>query len=265
MTTRPIITFTTDFGTTDTYVAEMKGVILGITPDVTLVDISHDVWPQNIGQGAFLLRRAFNHFPAGTVHIAVVDPGVGTDRRPIAVRAGSWLFVAPDNGVLAPSLLALDLLDSSGRLHGAEGVVLANPAYRRNQVSGTFHGRDIFAPAAAYLASGVPLTELGPTIASVLTTALPEVVGVGVRVQGRVLHVDHFGNAITNLSLSDVPANPVFLVGRLRLHGISSSYQEADFAVLVGSSGQLEVAARNGSAARELGLSVGDSIEVLPS
>jgi len=151
---RPIITLTTDFGQSDGYVGAMEGVILGICPDATITHLSHQIPPQNINAGAFVLYQAFSYYPARTVHCVVVDPGVGSNRRAVAVRTDQATFVAPDNGVLSLVLNATHVL---------EAVALTNPNYRWRSISATFHGRDIFSPAAAHLAAGVPLDQMGTT------------------------------------------------------------------------------------------------------
>ena len=186
----PIITLLTDFGTRDAYAASMKGVILSIAPDARIIDITHEVPPQDIVEGAWTLASAYRWFPAGTVHVAVVDPGVGSARRAIAARAGAWTFVAPDNGVLAWAL------DGAGDVRAVE---LADTRWFQPGVSSTFHGRDIFAPVAAHLASGVALDELGPRVDDLvaLPVASPHVTPE--RITCEVVHVVLFGNAITNL------------------------------------------------------------------
>ncbi|MEA3396222.1 MAG: SAM-dependent chlorinase/fluorinase, partial [Chloroflexota bacterium] len=185
-----LITLTTDFGTQDGYVGVMKGVMADIMPGVTFVDISHAVPPQDVRAAAYLLWTALPYFPAESIHLVVIDPGVGTARRPLASRTPWGLLVGPDNGVFsyvwaaAPSELTVEL---------------TNPAYHRSVMSTTFHGRDIFAPAAAYLARGVPLEDFGAPVAEPARLLLPRLeLDEGV-LKGEVLHVDHFGNAITSI------------------------------------------------------------------
>src|SRR5919199_222420 len=188
---RRIITLLTDFGVADAYVGVMKGVILGIAPEVTAVDLCHEVPPQDVRAGAFLLMAAYAYFPAGTIHLAVVDPGVGTERQIVAVRAGEHYFVGPDNGLLR---WAVD------RAGGAAAIVaVENPEYRLSQVSTTFHGRDMMAPAAAHLARGVPLEALGPAVPRLAGEPFPEPQRRGNALAGRVIYVDRYGNCITNL------------------------------------------------------------------
>ncbi|MGV3710643.1 MAG: SAM hydrolase/SAM-dependent halogenase family protein, partial [Gemmatimonas sp.] len=182
----PIVTLLTDFGTADGYVAEMKGVIASAAPDVSVMDMSHDIPPQDIDAARLALARYWRRFPVGTVHLAVVDPGVGTERRAIAVSSGGRYLVGPDNGVLSPSLFAPD----------AECVGLPVPV----NASRTFHGRDVFAPAAASLASGVPLQSLGEPLFDAIRRRTPEAQRRGDgNVVGEVISIDRFGNAITNL------------------------------------------------------------------
>ncbi len=192
MTMRPVITLLTDFGTRDPFVAEMKAVILSICPEATIVDISHDVEKFNIRHGAFVLACAYRYFPKRTIHVVVVDPGVGTERRPIVIKTRNYYFIGPDNGVL---LLAADE-------DGIEEVrEIKNPRYMLPQISTTFHGRDIFAPAAAYIARGVPLRDLGPELKPNQLNR-PKFSTVEIRgnaIEGEVLHIDSFGNVITNI------------------------------------------------------------------
>lgn len=250
-----IITLTTDFGQADGYVGAMKGVILGLAPAARLVDLSHEVAPQDIRQAAHILRQAAPYFPAGTIHLAVVDPGVGSARRPLLVATAQAMFVGPDNGLFT---CALDQPD-------ARAYVLDRPAAWLPQVSRTFHGRDIFAPVAARLALGATPTELGTPIhdAVRLAQAAPQRLGND-RIEGSVVYVDRFGNLI-----SDVPAAWLAdgawaceIAGR-DLGALVASYAEAApgaLLALVSSGGTVEVAVRNGSAARALGLGVGATL-----
>ncbi|HEY8492087.1 MAG TPA: SAM-dependent chlorinase/fluorinase [Dehalococcoidia bacterium] len=270
----PVITFTTDFGTADPYVAAMKGVALSICPEARLVDVTHQVQPQQVLQGAFLLAAAWPHFPPGTVHVAVVDPGVGTERRAMALATEHGLFVGPDNGLLSSALP--DAARPQGREParvplpaGVRGVALTNPAYHRHPVSATFHGRDIFTPAAAHLAAGVPLAELGEPVRDML--AFPPFRGRrrpdGV-VEGRVIHVDRFGNCITAVRAEDLPSPGVTVEVRgRRVPGLFPTYAALPEGpgALIGSGGYLELAVRNGSARETLGAAVGDVVAVRPT
>jgi S-adenosylmethionine hydrolase len=251
---RRIVTLLTDFGSRDHYVAVMKGVLLAINPALTLVDITHEVTPHNVREAGFLLAAAFNVFPADTIHLAVVDPGVGGERRALAAAGARHFFVGPDNG----------LFDRAFALEPPRVVVsLENPDYRRPRVSATFHGRDIFAPAAAYLSLGVPVEKLGPVVTDRIRTASPPHLGREARVEGEIIHVDRFGNLIADIEIpseegleSDLE---VSVGGRWVLVG-PRTYHEAPpgepFAIR-GSSGHLEVAVREGSALEVLGQGVG--------
>ena len=247
-----IITLLTDFGLKDSYVAEMKGVILSLAPGMTLIDVTHLVPPQDITRAAFVLASTFQRFPEGTVHLAVVDPDVGTERRPIAVEATGHLFVAPDNGLLSLAL---------GKAGDAKAVHLTEPRFWLPDVSPTFHGRDIFAPVAADLARGELLETLGTSISSWATLPIepPSPLG-GDGVRGKVMAIDHFGNIVTNIREFDLPKDAQYghveirLSGR-KIEGISRTYgdsPEGDLVALVGSSGYLEIAMVNGNAATEL-------------
>jgi S-adenosyl-L-methionine hydrolase (adenosine-forming) len=235
-----LITLLTDFGLADTYVGQMKGAILSVAPDATLVDLSHAVPPQDLLAGAFLLWTAVEAFPIETIHVGVVDPGVGSARRAIAIRSRRGdLFVGPDNGLLIPA---------ADRLGGVEfAVELNRREYWRPRGSSTFHGRDIFGPVAAHLASGVHLEALGSAVSDVLRLSLPEARGF----QGEVIHVDTYGNLVTNLAAAALP--PRFSV-QLSAHVIRQATTYSDVApgellALVGSSGLLEISARDASAA----------------
>lgn len=274
-----IITLTTDFGIEDPYVGVMKGVVLGINPEARLVDLTHAVGAQQVLQGAFLLGNAFRYFPPGTIHLAVVDPGVGSARRALAMEAGGYCFVAPDNGLLTYALAELGLKsDASGDQPvrtalppGMRAVALTNPDFRLHPVSSTFHGRDIFAPAAAYLSRGTSFGELGGEVSSLLLFPLaqPRKQSDGT-IAGRVVHVDHFGNLVTDIRVADLPEGPVdILVAGKIIHGLSSSYADAavteasPLLAITGSAGYLDVAARNGNAARFLDIGPGEPVRVV--
>lgn len=263
---RPVITLTTDFGLQDAYVGIMKGVMLSIAPEAEIVDLSHEVPPQSIEAGAYLLETAIDYFPAGTVHLAVVDPGVGTERLPIAVSAGRATFVGPDNGLLYPAVERLGATSSrDGTLGSAVAVLLANPEYQLTRVSRTFHGRDIFAPAAAHIALGLPLDRLGPSLTTISTLSEAAIHDTDGAVVGTVIHVDRFGNSISNIRAEQVPANPTVEAGSLQIIGLAQSYQDAEVVALINSGGRLEIAARNGSAAARLHLVLGSPIVVRAS
>jgi len=270
-----VITLTTDFGTDDAYVATMKGVILSINPRVTIVDICHNVQPQNISQAAFILSTAHHYFPEGTIHVVVVDPGVGTERRVVLVVTPSAFFIAPDNGVLsyiieeAPLEMEEQPPPTDGgqiRLgHGLQAFALTNPHFWHHPVSTTFHGRDIFAPVAAYLSSGTPAQDFGEPIDTLFTFPLPrpQIKEDGV-LAGYVIHIDHFGNLITTFKKEDLPKGRVFIeVAGHIVEGVSQSYAEdSELLAIIGSSGNLEVSLKNGSAAQLLRAKIGNEVSI---
>jgi S-adenosylmethionine hydrolase len=253
-----IITLTTDFGTQDWFVGTMKGVILGIAPRAVIVDITHEIPAGDVRAGAFTLAAGYRFFPKGTVHVAVVDPGVGSTRRAIAVQTGNYLFAGPDNGVLSWALTK-EKIRSVHRLENAN--------YFLRPVSHTFHGRDIFAPVAAHLSCGLPVRKLGPAQKNFVRLPWPQPRMRGNRIEGEVVFIDRFGNAITNIEHADWDAQSrleVFL-GRRRLCQMKAFYQSvpAGQAVAVpGASGFMEIAVNGGSAAKRFGLKVGDQISV---
>jgi S-adenosylmethionine hydrolase len=260
---RRVITLTTDFGLEDAYVGAMKGVILGIAPDVSIVDISHGVPPQRVAAGAHVLASASPYFPPGTVHVAVVDPGVGTRRKALAIETDAAFFVGPDNGLLCSALSNLKVIEpQTGRMLSGTAVELTDTRYFRTPVSATFYGRDVFAPVAAHLARSTPISVLGPPVDRItcLPTASPK--WVGDILHGSIVYVDHFGNAITNLTPAILPANATFKAGDVIVHGLAPSYEAGPVVAIVGSSGFVEIAVRDGSAAMELGLRVGDDVVV---
>ena len=271
-----LITLSTDFGVRDGYVGTMKGVMLDIAPDAQLVDITHQVAPQAIHEAAYILYTAYRFFPSRTVHLVVVDPGVGSSRRPIAAQLSHGAFVGPDNGVFS-FVMAEEHVETI--------VELANPRYRLPAVSQTFHGRDIFAPAAAHLAAGVPIEELGPALEDPVLLPPPRLDITSQTAKGVVLHTDHFGNAITSIGrllwrdgdLCLVPAfrreNEEFarfraseasvkVAGR-ELHGLHGTYADVEpgsLVALIGSEGHLEIAVREGSGAKRLDLQPGHPV-----
>jgi hypothetical protein len=247
----PIITLLTDFGLADSYVAEVKGVLLSRAPGATLVDVTHQVPPGDVRAGQYLLARAWHRFPAGTVHLAIVDPGVGTARRALAAEAprggGGHRFVAPDNGLL--SFLP----------PGARFVSLPIPA----DAAPTFHGRDVFAPAAAALANGTPLERLGSLITDATHTPLPTPRHDGVAVVGEVLYVDRFGTLVSNIPGGDVEPGVRIRVGGTDVGALRRTFGDVErgaVVAFVGSGGTVEIAVRDGSAARLLGVGVGAEV-----
>ncbi len=270
-----IITLTTDLGLTDAYVAAMKGVILSINPKVKLIDICHTIKPQNIPQGAFVLGTAYQFFPEKTIHVAVVDPGVGTERRAIILRTPSADFVAPDNGVL--SYVLQQCKSVKGRLinnrqqvelePGMEAVTITKPRFWRSPVSPTFHGRDIFAPVAARLSLGLPPIDFGEAITSVTRLPLPHPCQApDGSLVGHILHIDSFGNLITNIKGNDLPQKKRAItieVGNQIISGLSRTYAKGrGLLALIGSSGYLEVSLKGGSACALLHAEVGNEVKM---
>lgn len=254
----PLITLTTDFGLRDPYVAAMKGVVAGRLPGADIVDLTHEIAPQDILEGALFVAGAAPWFPAGTVHVVVVDPGVGTKRKPLAARIGEALFVAPDNGVLT---FVADLLG------GMEAFEIAHPECRLDDVSATFHGRDIFAPTAAALAGGMPLADVGPLMEAPFRLDGGRPVLQSGRAAGEVVHVDRFGNAITNLHRASLPGEVPLTVHVRGLPPlpVGTTYGEVSPdapLALFGSSGYLEVAVNQGPAAKRFGLGRGIGVTV---
>jgi S-adenosylmethionine hydrolase len=254
-----IITLTTDFGSADGYVGAMKGVILGIAPNVRLVDLSHEIAAQDVRGAEYVLGRAAAFFPAGTVHLAVVDPGVGSRRRPLLITTPQAIYVGPDNGLFT---FALD---------EAQAVVfeLDQPEFWLPNISRTFHGRDIFAPVAAHVTCGVAPRTLGSPISDPvrLPTVAPLRRADG-HVAGRVIHVDHFGNLITDIPGGCVGEGRwcVEIAGR-RISHFGTTYADATtgaLLLLVSSAGTLEIAARDGNAAAHLGVGVGETTILRP-
>jgi S-adenosyl-L-methionine hydrolase (adenosine-forming) len=272
------IALMTDFGTSDIYVGVMKGVIQSIYPQAALIDISHHIQPQHVRQAAFALLNAYHYFAPGTLFLVIVDPGVGSTRRPIAVEAGGYTFIAPDNGVLSYALSELEI---------TLAVELTNLDYRLAQVSNTFHGRDVFAPAAAHLASGVRLEQLGQPVTDLHRLPMPELIVEDRHIVGEVVHIDRFGNIITSIGQlrwisSDrltlqphfaddatpiaIPAeNSLITVHNQTIRGISHSYSESErggLLVTVGSNGHLEIAVNQGNAAAKIDAVIGDRVEL---
>ncbi|MDY6876071.1 MAG: SAM-dependent chlorinase/fluorinase [Chloroflexota bacterium] len=285
----PLVTLTTDFGTADGYVGTMKGVILSIAPDVLLVDISHEIAPQNVRQAAYVLYTAYPFFPSHAVHLAVVDPGVGSARRPIALRTPAGYFVGPDNGIFS-YVMACEPVEALVELDPRQFL----------QVSHTFHGRDVFAPVAAHLAAGLSIAALGSPVLDPVTFSPPRLEVTPAGITGEVLHTDHFGNVITSIGRmvwggDELVLEPIFwrarggmqvtggkeheagdggqvrvkagevvvVVGGREIAGVHRTYAEVasgEALALVGSQAYLEIAVREGNAALELGLHVGDVV-----
>jgi S-adenosylmethionine hydrolase len=268
------ITLTTDFGLADPYVASMKGSIYSLNPNATIIDVTHGVAPQAIEQAVFVLQYALPYLPQQSTHVLVVDPGVGTERRPLALVTPAATFIAPDNGLLSVALpddvrasatAGPALVDLPS---GFSAYELTNPAFHRHPVSVTFHGRDIFTPVAAHLSLGVQPQDLGPAASQV--HALPPfraTVNEDESISGRVLHVDRYGNLITDIRRDQLAADPVTInVSGRTIAGISRTYAQApSLAAVVASTGFLAIVVPNGSAARELGAGIGEQVRVRPA
>ena len=276
----PLITITTDFGTADPYVGVMKGVILSIDPRASIVDISHHIQPQSILEGAFIIGSSHRFFPKGTVHVVVVDPGVGTSRSALLLVTPSASFLAPDNGVLSYILRdgfrqGPEVSEGSQACPESNELValpqnyrayhLTNPEFWLHPVSSTFHGRDIFAPVAAHLSLGVPAHRLGQEVHHLTWLSHRQPRWDGDTLVGQVVHVDRFGNLITNIPVGLLPRQgPITVeVKGYRISGLSPSYEEGGWLLaIVGSHGNLELSVQNGSAAQRLKAGVGDPVRV---
>ncbi|NWF67896.1 MAG: SAM-dependent chlorinase/fluorinase [Chloroflexi bacterium] len=271
------IALLTDFGTRDIYVGAMKGVIQRTAPQTTVIDISHHIEAQNVRQAAFALLNAYRYFVEGTVFLIVVDPGVGSTRKPIAVQAGAYIFVAPDNGVLSYALADLPEM---------RAYELTNPSLWLPETSATFHGRDVFAPVAAYLSAGMALENVGDALESIFTLPPPQLSVSGKRVRGEIMHIDRFGNIISSIGQlrwlapdkltldprfgdSRVPVPVRATEARIKIdtteiEGLSRAYADAPrgtLLALAGSNGYLEIAVNQGNAAATLDVVVGDHID----
>jgi S-adenosylmethionine hydrolase len=256
-----LITLTTDFGTADHFVGTMKGVIAGIAPRARVIDITHEISPYEVNEAAFVIAQAWRYFPKGTIHVIVVDPGVGSARRPVLCQAEGQFFIAPDNGVLS-------MIYDKAPKHTVR--VISNPKLMRRNISRTFHGRDVFAPAAAHLARGTPPAQFGKRIEDFLRNFLLKPVQQARRVWGgTILKIDRFGNLITNLPIDqfqDVKTRPFELrVGLKQIHRLALTYSEVamgEVFAIVGSAGYIEIAANQASAAKVLGCSSGAPVEL---
>ena len=256
-----VITLMTDFGTSDHFVGVMKGVILNINPQVRIVDITHAIPPQDVYGAAFIVNSTCRYFPDGTIHVVVVDPGVGSRRRAIICQTDTAYFVCPDNGILSCVLGN----DTAHRV-----VALGNADYWLSEVSNTFHGRDIFAPVAAHLSRGISLGQFGDAVHNVarLPIQIPQVTETAI--EGSVIWIDHFGNLITNLTsdiLESFGIDNTFVIraGGSEIYQLNFAYDESEKGeclAIIGSSGYLEISVNQGSAARVLGLKRDDVIEI---
>jgi len=237
-----IITLLTDFGSRDYYAGVMKGVILGINPDAVIVDITHEIRKYHIYEAAFKLRSYYGYFPEGTIHVAVVDPGVGGPRVPLAAEAGGYYFVGPDNGIFSTVLESVD---------NPTVVEIAKTEFMLENVSRTFHGRDIFAPAAAHLSKGVSIRDLGGVLQKPVSLNVPMPTAKGDEIVGVVLYADSFGNLVSNIPGNMVMPDKVVYAGKYRVGPVRSSYGDVakgDLLAIIGSSGLLEISVNRGSA-----------------
>ena len=273
--TSPLVVFTTDFGLSDPYVGVIKGVALSINPNLRLIDLTHQISPQNVAQGSFLLGLNHRYFPKEAIHVAVVDPGVGTCRRPVLLSTPWGRFVGPDNGLL--SGVISDYLDSepetAGPINlptGLTAVHLTNPDYWRHPVSHTFHGRDVFTPVAAHLSLGVATKELGESLDSLFYLPVPKPAKNGGTITGQVIYQDTYGNLVTNISAESLP-QPELIEVRIKgrsIVGLSRTFNDDTYATdtgliaLTASHGYLEIALANGSAADMLSAGEGEVVQV---
>ena len=269
----PLLVFTTDFGTADPYAGIMRGVVLGINPRARLMDLTHQISPQNIAQASFVLGNSYRYFPPEAIHVVVVDPGVGTGRRPVLVSTPHGRFVGPDNGVLSQVLSGL--MDDAPGAPGTTSlpaeitaVHLTNSAFWRLPVSHTFHGRDIFAPVAAHLSLGVLPNEMGESIDSLAWLPMPKPTVVASGIEGEIVYQDWYGNLVSNIP-QDLLAGASFTrvhIKQRRVDGLCRTFGDAppgqELIALIDSHGFLEVAVPNGSAASLLGVKAGERIVV---
>lgn len=255
-----IITLITDFGYKDPFVGIMKGVIAGINPHARIIDLSHGIAPQDIMGAALILRHSVNFFPPGSIHVVVVDPGVGSSRRPLLIDSGGNYLIGPDNGVLSLSL---------GKEQPPKIFQLSNSDFHRRPVSGTFHGRDIFAPVAAHLSAGVDCSAFGDAVDTLTRIDWPRIARTPSGIQGEIVYIDGFGNLFTNITEQDLKAFPdggfVIGVADVVIHGLAANYVAggaAGYAALINSWGLLEIAVNRGSAAQTSGATIGDKIQI---
>ncbi len=263
-----IVTLTTDFGTTDSYVGMLKGVLLRTFPHVQIVDITHDIRPQDVAHAAYMVETFHRYFPIGTTHLVIVDPGVGSTRRAMALQTPEAQFVGPDNGAFTAVWH-----DAQERWPAEQcrAVELTEKRFWLPQVSNTFHGRDVFAPVAAHLASGTPIGDVGRPLGNLsaidIDGTMPGRTG---GLAGKIVHVDHFGNCVTTITprhLEEAGMGTQFVVEIIdqRISSLCRTYADSQVGAvmaLIGSSGRLELAVRNGSAAQTLGVGVGDRVHV---
>lgn len=274
----PLITLTTDFGSSDTFVAVMKGVMLSICPAARFIDLTHDIPPHDVMAGAIALESACEYFPAGAIHLAVVDPGVGADRAALAIETGRAIFVGPDNGLFSLVLQRASL---------KRAVALTNERWHRQPVSATFHGRDIFAPVAAHLANGASFDELGDPVDDLTTLMTPTPIISNTRIEAHVMSIDRFGNLVTDLIAEDLSnwlrrrsalepiaaSSPsraletevVIRIGGQEIRGLRRTFADVNAGepiAYIGSGGRIEIAVNSGSAAEFLEAEIGDALGI---
>jgi S-adenosylmethionine hydrolase len=263
----PVISLLTDFGIKDGNVGVMKGVIWGISPNAQITDLSHTVQPQNVREAALILARSAPYFPEKSIHLVVVDPGVGTARRPMAAQIGAQYYVGPDNGTIS---LLLEKAEQAG--WKTEFVRLGKPEFWLSEVSFVFHGRDIFAPVAAHLSMGVPLASLGSPFEDPVRLEFPQPQKIGNGWHGEVIHIDHFGNLSANIRvehLGDALKNKAEItvrMGGVEIKGLVNTFGEraiSELIALIGSTGNLIISVVNGSASERLNAQPGDRVEVI--
>jgi len=255
----PIVTLLTDFGSKDHFAGILKGVILNINPSVEIVDISHNITPYNITEGAIILNQAFSYFPKGTIHIAVIDPGVGTDRKPILVVDKNYFFIGPDNGIFGLVY---------NRLKEFNVFKITNHLFFLKSISATFHGRDIFAPVAAHLSTGVPPSEMGPEITNYKSLSIPLPSIKSKNINGNIIYIDGFGNLVTNIHRRCIQkikkeSSLKIKIGGKIITKVSPNYQSVsrgNLLALIGSSEMVEIAVREGNACKMLGAKEGDDV-----
>jgi S-adenosyl-L-methionine hydrolase (adenosine-forming) len=260
--TATVISLTTDFGLSDFDAGVLSGVILSIAPDTKIAELTHQITPFNILEGAVVLGRCTPFFPDGSIHVAVVDPGVGTQRRGLAARLGRQIFVGPDNGLCT---LMIEQAKTDGL--ACEFYALDNPRYFLASVTNVFHGRDVFAPAAAHLAAGVPLAQIGSRIDNPVLLEIPKPLRTAKGWRGTILHVDHFGNLTSNLTadlIADKSSTKIAING-VEIRGVHTTYgavQPGELIALIDDSGQLEIAVSHSSAERRLEAGVGTQFDL---
>jgi S-adenosyl-L-methionine hydrolase (adenosine-forming) len=255
-----LITLTTDFGYQDSFVGIMKGVIHAINPDAHVIDLTHGVPPQNVMAGALILQHSIRYFPPGTIHVVVVDPGVGSQRRPILIEFDGSYYIGPDNGVLSVAF---------ERKQPSRITLLSNKAFQLHPTSNTFHAREIFAPVAAHLSLGVPPSEFGEKLDAFVELIIPKLTHRELRIEGEIIYMDSFGNLFTNVRERDLTGLPRDLLrislGPVEVGGLSRNYANVsagEFACVFNSWGLLEIALNKGNARQRTGAKVGDKISV---